>query len=192
LQKAYILLGISPSSTPSEVDEAYRAKKKIYNPNRCLQGSAAWHFACARSEALDEAYRLVSSRAAERLSSGEMAGILLFCPVMVFCLQCAFPTILSDLAPEGQLTALRLMGVAVFLLGCLFPLFLRFIFLRRPLGNFGERLALFPVTLLSADLAVSMLLNFSPLSSAYGFPPNEFTYVPAFYLMSWGPLFLLL
>lgn len=196
LQKAYTLLGLSLSATPSEIDEAYRAKKKIYDPSRYPQGSAAQQFARARSEALDEAYRLVSGESGEEdfsaSASGEMAGILLFCPVMVFCLQCAFPTIFSDLAPGNLLGAIRLAGVAVFLLACLFPLFLRFIFMRRPLGNFGERLALFPVTLLSADLAASALISFLPLSSEFGFFPHEFVYVPAFYLMSWGPLFLLL
>jgi hypothetical protein len=121
-----------------------------------------------------------------------MAGILIFCPVMALCMQCTAPTILSDLAPADLLGAVRLAGVAVFLLGCAFPLFLRFVVLRRPLGNFGERLALFPVTLLSADLAASAFLNLPSFSSAYGFASGGFTYVPAFYLTSWGPLFLLL
>jgi hypothetical protein len=193
LQKAYTLLGISSSAAPSEIDEAYRAKKELYNPDRYLQNSAAWRFACARSEALDGAYRLVSGKAGRAGgSSGEMAGILIFCPVMAFCMQSMAPTILSDLAPANLLGAVRLAGAAVFLLGCVFPLFLRFAFLRRPLGNFGERLALFPVTLLSADLASSAFFSFSSFSSAYGFASNGFTYVPASYLMSWGPLFLLL
>jgi hypothetical protein len=121
-----------------------------------------------------------------------MAGILLLCPAIVFGMLCAIPTILSDLAPRGLLGAVRLAGVAVFLLGCAFPLFLRFAVLRHPLESFGERLVLSPVTLLSADLVTSALLAFSPLSFAYGPPPPGFTYVPAFYLMSWAPLFLLL
>ena len=153
MQKAYALLGISSSATLSEIEQAYHAKKEFYSPDRYLQGSAAWHFACARSEALDEAFRLVSGRAGrERGISGEMAGILLFCPVMVFCMQYTLPTILSDIAPRELLGVIRLAGAAAFLLGCVFPLFLRFIFPRHPLGSFGGRLALFPVTLLSADL----------------------------------------
>jgi hypothetical protein len=79
-----------------------------------------------------------------------------------------------------------LLNVVVLFLGYFFPLMIRFIFFRRSVQNLAVVLLLFPVTLLFADLFTSILSHFSILSR------SKAAYVPAFYLVGLGPLFVLL
>jgi hypothetical protein len=85
--------------------------------------------------------------------------------------------------PEGT----GLLGILALLSGYLPSVLVRFVLLRRPIASFSAALSLFPVTLLTADLFSSIFVRASFLLSG-----QRFGYVPAFFLMSWSSLFILL
>lgn len=116
-----------------------------------------------------------------------LLGLLIFCPIAAYFFQLALPTILSDLAPGGIRRVIWLLDIVIVFLSYSVPLLIRFVFLKRPLKRFSTALLCFPLTLISADLFTSVLLYFS-----YILPGRNFQYVPVFYLMGWGPLFLVL
>ncbi|MDR2527648.1 MAG: DUF1795 domain-containing protein [Synergistaceae bacterium] len=195
MEKTYTVLGVDETAGLTEIEEAYWSRKRLYDPVRFTEGSVDWQYARARNDALDEAYRLAAARRArwERDEQdwedwrtpasplGELVVLSFVCPVAVWVIQSLVPTIFSDLAP-GRVS--RLLDVIVLFLGYFFPLTLRFAFLRRPVPNLWAALALFPITLLSADFFSSALLSSSL------FPERRFGYVPALYLVGWG-LFVL-
>jgi len=65
LEKAYALLGIHNLASVPEIEKAYRYKKRLYELSRFVEGSPDWQFACARNEAIDEAYRYVKRAASD-------------------------------------------------------------------------------------------------------------------------------
>jgi hypothetical protein len=117
LEKAYALLGIHDLATVSEIEEAYRNKKRFYDISRFAEGSLDWQFACARNEALDEAYRYAKATARNAIPTrrrsaeydewdipdsspfGEFMGLALVCPIAVYVMQHMAPPILYELAP---------------------------------------------------------------------------------------------
>ena len=174
---------------------------------RFTQDSPEEQFARARNEALDNAYYYALSNArsrkkrlgseelfqdedtyseSEKSSLTEFVGLLFICPFAIYVIQLWAPSILSELAPGGLRGTVWLLDIFVLLLSYAFPLLLRFVFLKRPIENLWTALALFPVNLLFADFFTSLLLHFS-----FVLPSRNFLYVPAFYLMGLGPLFLL-
>ena len=195
MEKTYTVLGVDEGAGLAEIEEAYWARKSLYDPVRFTEGSVDWQYARARSDALDEAYQLAAARRARwerdegdgegwRTPASPLAELVVLsfvCPVAVWVIQFLAPTIFSDVAP-GRVS--RLLDVIVLFLGYFFPLALRFAFLRRPIPNLWSALAFFPLTLLSADFFSSALLSPSL------FPGRRFGYVPAFYLVGWG-LFIL-
>ena len=213
MKKAYSVLGIRDLASVSEIEKAYRYKKRLYDLSRFVEGSMDWQFARARNQALDEAYRYAKAAAIgvaaggagfvlrqknaksdkydERdvpkpYPRGEFWGLVFVCPVAVYVMQLVDPAILYELAPRSLRGTVWLLNVAVLFLGYFFPLLTRFVFLRRPVRNFVGMLLLFPFTMLSADIFTSVLLRFTT------FPGNDAVYVPAFYLLGLGPLFVLL
>jgi hypothetical protein len=214
LEKAYALLGVYDFSSLEEIEEAYRNKKRLYDPVRFVHGSSEWQFACARSEALDNAYRYAAAAAqtlrkeqfktsrkdydeaayddSDELDSSEssplseLIDLSLLCPVAVYLIQLAVPTIFSDLLPRGIRGNVWFLNIILLGLSYLPPSLLRFVLLKRPIENFRAALFLFPVTLLFTDLCSSSLLR--PLVLFSSHKPG---YIPAFYLMGWS-LFILL
>ena len=118
---------------------------------------------------------------------GEFIGLVLICPIAVCVIQLAAPTILYEIAPRGfRGGAAWLLNVVVLFMGYSFPLAARFLFLKRPVKSLAAMLLLFPITMLTADFFTSVLLRFSILSR------SRPAYVPAFYLVGLGALFILL
>ena len=117
---------------------------------------------------------------------GEIWGLALVCPLAVYILQLADPAILYELAPRGLRWTMWFFNVVLLFLGYIFPLLARFVFLKRPVRNLAGVLFLFPFTMLSADVLASILLRFST------FPGSGAVYVPAFYLLGFAPLFVLM
>ena len=212
MENAHVLLGVRDSASLGDIEEAYRNKKQLYNPDSFRKGTPEWEFAYARSQALDRAYseavsvllaprrsdfalgriRTFSDRSSRESGKhvpgfGELATLLSVSPIAACLMQLLVPSILFDLTPGG-LRAGSLVPVAfVVALGYALPLVLRFAILKRPLESLSVALALFPATLFTADLFASALLYFSFL-----LPGHEFRYIPAFYVTGWGPLFLIL
>ena len=205
LERAYSLLGVPDSADLEEIEAAYRSKKRLYAPERFEQGSSEWLFAHARNKALDEAHRYAvdvfwmrrrnlgedpddfeGEVESEDSPLGELLGLVFVCPIAVYCMQLLVPTILSDLAPGGIRGATGLLDIVVLFLSYLFPAFLRFKIFKRPIRRFFVMLCLFPLTLICADFFTSALLHFSRI-----LPGSGFRYVPFFYLVGLGPLFIL-
>ena len=210
MEKAYALLGIHDLATESEIEEAYRSKKRLYDLSRFVEGSLDWQFARARNEALDEAYRYAKNAgtAARRASPrpgqedggdeeyedwdvpaspfGELVGLVIVCPIAIYVMKLMAPTMFYELAPKTFRGTVWLLDIIVLLLGYFSPLLMRFVFFRRPVANFAGVLLLFPLTLFFADLVTTVILRFSIL------PRSRAVYIPAFYLLGLGPLFILL
>jgi hypothetical protein len=207
VENAWALLGIHASTDIEEIEKAYRAKKRLYDPARFAEGSPEREFARIRSDALDRALEYASVAALssrhsaakryrkheemrERLdeaSARELAGSLLLCPIAVVFIQWLIPSVLSDTAPAGLRGSVRFAGLITAVLSCVFPLLVRFVFFRRPLRNRVTILSCFPLSLMVADLLTSTILAFS-----FTLPGRTFRYVPALYLWGWGPLLVVL
>lgn len=199
MEDAYALLGINSSATLEEIEEAYREKKRLSNPERYLKDSRERQAAFVLNQELDKAYCRVSSAfmapsAAYRhlphlpaVPWGEFITLLAISPIITVLLQYFFPSLFWDLLSDGMRRAVWLSVSFVTIFSYLPSLFLRFFFFKRPLQSWIGRLGTFFITLCFCDVLSSLLIYVS-----FGINDKGFLYVPVFYLTGLGPLFILL
>ncbi|MDR1741935.1 MAG: hypothetical protein LBR38_08890 [Synergistaceae bacterium] len=118
-------------------------------------------------------------------SGGTVVPELFLCAASACAICATTTTVLSDVASSDAGGVLWILSFAIWLVSCVPPLVLRFCVLQRPVP-FWKSLCLFPITLVISDVFTSLSLQAARLV------PGGFVYVPAMYLMGWGPLFLLL
>ncbi|MDR1874212.1 MAG: hypothetical protein LBQ90_04255 [Synergistaceae bacterium] len=193
------LLGVHASADIGEIEEAYRSRKRFYDPGRFVEGSLEWEFARARNAALDRAWAEASAAAlsprhgaarskgayeteyAEGRALRELSLLFLSCPILVALVQLLIPSVLSDAAPGELRGGVHFFAMTVALLSCSISLLIRLALFGRPRGSLSAALLYFLPPLLSADLSASLLLHFF-----FRLPGQEFQYIPALYLWGWG------
>ncbi|MDR3265862.1 MAG: DUF998 domain-containing protein [Synergistaceae bacterium] len=77
MENAWALLGVHASTDIGEIEEAYRVKKRLYDPARFMEGSPEREFARIRSDALDRAWEYASAIALRR-DDGRLGNRLAF------------------------------------------------------------------------------------------------------------------